>query len=160
MTELPLLKVAPMLALRKERVDVPEWGGAVIVRGLTGSEAFAIVALRSQSLRRVRDEARERAAERARHGEVRGSEGQGAEADPAEPIDLEFGELEAYGRHVAQLLALAVVGENGLGLYSFEEWQVASQHHPAAVRRLQLVAERLSGLDAEAVEKNSPASPS
>ena len=89
--------------------------------------------------------------------------GPGQQADDEaddEPVDLEYDELEAYGRHVSQLLALAVTGDSGIGIYTFEEWQVAAQHYPQVVRRLQMVAERLSGFDAEAVEKNSQASPS
>ena len=152
--ELPLLKAAPTLALRKERVDVPEWGGAVIVRGLTGSEAFAVIAMREQSLRRVREEARERRAARAAQpGRDDGEPGADDSSD--EPIEMEFDEYEGYGRHVAQLLARAVVDANGLSLCTFEDWQVTSQHHPDLVRRLHRVAERLSGLDAGAVEKNS-----
>ena len=55
MADLPVLKAGPVLAMRKERVDVPELGGAVIVRGLMASESFAISAMRQQAVKRLRE---------------------------------------------------------------------------------------------------------
>lgn len=51
MSELKLLQAGPAFDLRKEAVDAPELGGAVVVRGLMASEAFALGAIRSQALR-------------------------------------------------------------------------------------------------------------
>jgi len=141
-----VLQAAPTLPLRKETVPCPELGGAVIVRGLTGSEAFAVSMLKQQAARRARVELAE-AREKA-----------GPDAELPEP-ELSFDEWRMYGSHQAQLLHLAVQGANGMSLYSAAEWDVMPQHHPALVERLAAVAERLSGMNAEDVEKNSPSSP-
>jgi hypothetical protein len=143
--------VAPFV-LRQESVDAPELGGAVIVRGLLASESFAVSAFRSQALRRIREE---------RRGEpATGAEGDAQAAEHAakhatiDPAVLTFDELRLYGSYVSHLLACAVTVGNGMQLYSAAQWEVAGQHHPALLVRLQTVAERLSGLNAEAVEKN------
>ena len=139
-----VLDVLPAVTPRKEQVDVPEWGGAVIVRGLLASEVFAVKAQRQDALRRLR---------------VRRAPG-GEGAEPAEPVDLEFNELRDYGRYQSELLARAVVGRDGVSLYTVDDWESATQQWPAVVSRLLDVAERLSGMHAEDVEKNSPPSPS
>lgn len=153
MSGLPVLKAAPPLVARAETVDVPELGGAVVVHGLLASEAFALTALRSRALRAVREARQEHQAR--------------CQALPPdqphpefEPPELDMAELKLYGRYLSELLAVAVRVENGLGLYSADEWELVGQHHPAVPGRLQAVAERLSGLDAEDVRKNSPSSPS
>ena len=166
MTELQVLQAGPVLEARRETVPVPELGGAVIVRGLMASEVFALEATRSQALRRVREAAVEHQALvrqlQAQHDERVARLGPGAQA-PAfkapewEQPALDFAELRDYARYTTQLLALAVVNPAGLGIYTAEQWEVASQHHPQVVVRLQAAAERLSGLNAEDVEKNSPA---
>lgn len=144
-----VLKAAPPPILRQESVDCPELGGAVIVRGLLASEAFAVGAYRSQALRRVHAE---RAAVAA------AATADGSDAPPAaqtiDPVDLQFDELVAYARYVSHLLACAVTLSNGLQLYTADQWEVAGQHHPKLLPRLQAVAERLSGLNVEDVEKN------
>jgi hypothetical protein len=143
----PLQAAAPFV-LRQESVDAPELGGAVIVRGLLASESFAVSAFRSQALRRIREE---------RRGEpAAGAEGdaQASEHATIDPAVLTFDELRLYGSYVSHLLACAVTVGNGMQLYSAAQWEVAGQHHPALLVRLQTVAERLSGLNAEAVEKN------
>lgn len=137
-----LLKIAPPVAHRKETVEVPEWGGAVVVRGLLASEVFAVVSLRQQAFRRIRSEARE------------------AGGSPAANPELTFDELLQYAAHVPQLLALAVVNGDGISLYSADEWELVGQSSPAVYARLQAVAERLSGMGLEDVAKNSPQSPS
>jgi hypothetical protein len=141
-----VLQAAPTLPLRKETVDCPELGGAVIVRGLTGSEAFAVSMLKQQAARRARTE----------FAEMR--EKAGPEAELPEP-ELTFDEWRQFGGYTSQMLHLAVQGANGMSLYSAAEWEVMPQHHPALVDRLTAVAERLSGMNAEDVEKNSPSSP-
>ena len=55
---------------------------------------------------------------------------------------------------LAQLLHLAVVGPDDRPLLSEEEWERFGGVHFAAALRVFAVAKRLSGLDAEAVEKN------
>jgi hypothetical protein len=147
------LQAAPSVVPRKQTEPVPEWGGDVIVRGLMASEAFAVLALRQQALRRVRSKL---PADPAQPPE--GDQAAPAEAAPAP--DLEFEELRTYGLHISHLLARAVVNAQGLALCTVEEWEIWTQHQPAMCRRLQAVAERLSGLSEEAVEKNSPQSPS
>lgn len=137
-----LLKVAPTVTPRRETVEVPEWGGAVIVRGLLASEAFAVVSHRQQAFRRIRAEA-----------------AAGEQPAGAEPV-LDFQELKQYGSYVPLLLSLAVVNAEGIALYSADEWELVSQAHPGVYARLQPVAERLSGLVAGDVAKNSPQSPS
>lgn len=160
-TAQPLMAV-PRFALRTEVVDCPELGGALSVRGLMASEAFAVEALRSQALRRVVDARREHVErDRARRAQLTAA-GQDPSAMPEAEFDapdLQFAELKAYGRYVAELLAAAVTLANGLQAYDADEWEVVGQHHPALLRRLQGVAERLSGLDAEDVRKNSAPSP-
>lgn len=146
---LPLLKAGPLLEPRSEAVDVPELGGSVVVRGLMASELFAITSMRSQALKSVRKA-------RAEHAEACKAIGPGKPHPPFEAPELSFQELKGYGQYVSQLLASTVTVGNGLALFTAEQWEVAGQHHPGLPQRLQLVAERLSGLDAEDVEKNSP----
>lgn len=169
MDQLTVLQAAPSFELRRETVPAPELGGAVIVRGLMASEAFALGALRSQALRRVRDlrhQHDQRVADmRAKHDEMVASLPPGAQAPAFEPPefeapDLNFTELQVYGRHGSELLARAVVNPAGLELYSAAEWEVVAQHHPDMVARLQAVAERLSGLLTSEVEKKMPPTPS
>lgn len=142
-----VLEFAKPLPVRKETVDVPELGGAVVVRGLMASEVFAVQAYRSQAMRRLREEAAERRAQ--------------AGADAQAPTDasvpaalLTFDELQMYGRYVSHLLAAAVTVASGAPLWSADQWESCAQHHRGLIPRLQAVAERLSGLDAEDVEKN------
>ena len=71
-----------------------------------------------------------------------------------EAPELGFGELRTYGSYISQMLACAVVTPSGLALYTADQWELAGQHHPAMVARLQAAAERLSGLNTEDVEKN------
>lgn len=78
----------------------------------------------------------------------------GATPPEFEPPALGFAELKAYGGYISQMLACTVGTASGLALYSPEQWEVLGQHHPALVARLQAVAERLSGLNTEDVEKN------
>lgn len=137
-----VLKAAPAVTPRKETVPVPEWGGSVIVRGLLASEAFAVVSHRQAAFRRIRTEAAEA----------------GKSADQAP--ELTFDELKQYGSYVPLLLSLAVVNGEGMALYSAADWELVAQSHPGVFNRLQPIAERLSGLVAEDVAKNSPQSPS
>jgi hypothetical protein len=146
MSGLQLLQAGPPVEPRKETVDVPEWGGAVIVRGLLASELFAISGLRSQALRTLR-EARREYAEHCKGLPA------GTQPPPFEAPELSFAEMQAYGRYLSQLLAAAVTVQNGLALYTAEQWEGVPE-------RLQAVAERLSGLNTEDVEKNLPPSPS
>lgn len=60
---------------------------------------------------------------------------------------------EAYGR-VAQLLALSVIDEQDKPLLSEGEWERFGAVHFDVALNLFSVVKRLSGLDAEAVEKN------
>lgn len=146
---LPLLRAGPLLEPRSETVDVPELGGSVVVRGLMASEMFAISSMRSQALKSLR-------LARAEHAEaVKALAPDQPRPAFVAPV-LSFEELRAYGQYVSHLLAAAVTVENGLGLFTSEQWEVAGQHHPGMPQRLQAVAERLSGLDTEDVEKNSP----
>lgn len=143
---LPLLKVGPSLALRKERVDLPELGGSVFVVGLTASQSFAVTAVREQALARL-------------HAELHAQRGKDAKPlDVAERTELlgtlEPSEWQRYGRYVPELLARAVQIEGGLPLYTADEWELMQQHHPALLPRLQRIAERLSGLEAESTKKN------
>ena len=138
-----VLNALPTVAPRKETVAVPEWGGSVIVRGLLASEVFAVTALRQQALRRVRREVAERK-EQPAEGEIEAAD-----------VQVEFDELRSFGRYMSQLLSLAVVGANGLALWTVDDWEAASQTWPDAVKRLLDVAERLSGMVAEDVRKNS-----
>lgn len=137
-----LLKAALPVVARKETVEVAEWSGSVIVRGLRASEMFAVEALRQQALQRARTEA--------------AAAGQHAVEQPV----LTFEELRRYGGHISLLLSIAVEGAGGLSLYTADEWELVSQQWPGVIPRLQKVAERLSGMVLEDVAKNSPQSPS
>lgn len=142
---------------RSERVSCPELGGDVICRGLMASEAFAVMAIRTQAMRRLHRERSALQAERQAGGQ---SEGQGAAPDDDEPTpELQFGELEAYGRYVSHLLARGVRTGNGMAMWTAEQWEVAGQTWPALMDRLQAAVERLSGLASEDVEKNSRTTP-
>jgi hypothetical protein len=149
---LPLLAAAPEIIPRSETVDVPELGGAVIVRGLLASEVFALSGVRGQALRRVREA-------RAEHEARIAALPEGAAQPEFEPPELDWDELRSYGAYITRLLACAVTLKNGLSLYSADQWEVVGQHHPGLPTRLQRIAERLSGLDAEDVQKNSQSSP-
>lgn len=154
-----VLEFAKPPALRKETVDVPELGGAVVVRGLLLRESFAVALLRQQALRRVVAEQREA---RERFEAAVAAANPDAPPPPmptADPATLNFDELLAYGSYVSHLLHCAVLTSTGTPLFSADQWEAVGQHHPQAVQRLQAVAERLSGLDAEDVEKNSASSP-
>lgn len=153
MSHLQVLAAAPEFAARSEAVDLPELGGALLVRGLMASEVFAITGLRSQALRRLREARRE-------YQEHVKSLPPDATPPEFEAPELEFDELVQYGKYVSQLLACSVTLANGLAAYTAQQWEVMVQHHPAVLARLQLVAERLSGLDESEVEKNSKVSQS
>ena len=148
-----MLQAAPPRGPRREVVPVPELGGSIIVRGLMASEVFALSGLRSQALRRVREA-------RVEHAERVAELPKDAPPPEFEAPVLDFDELRLYGRYITELLARAVVLENGLALYTADEWEVVGQHHRGLLERLQATAERLSGLGAEDVQKNSPTSQS
>lgn len=143
-----VLQAAPPVAPRSEQVEVPEWGGSVVVRGLMASELFALEGLRQQALRRVNEAA-------AEHRKAVAKLPPGKSPPDFEAPELDFDELRAYGRYISRLLSCAVEGANGMALYSVDEWELVGQQFRAVAQRLQAVAERLSGLNAEDVEKNS-----
>lgn len=147
MSTLPVLQAAPEVTPRTETVDVSEWGGAVIVRGLTASELFAVQVIREQAIGR----ARQAAAEHAKRVKALPDD---AEKPEFEPPLMNFGELVSYGRYISEMLARAVTSASGLGLYTVEQWELAGQQHPGVLDRLQSVVERLSGLNTEDVRKN------
>lgn len=145
---LPILNSAPPLSPRKETVELPELGGSVIVRGLLASEIFGVIAMRQAALRRLRP------------APAPAADPDGPMQAPEQEPEPDIADYIAYGRHTSQLLALAVVDADGMAFYSADEWEIFAQHHPGAYARLQAEAERLSGLNTEAVAKNSPQSPS
>lgn len=68
-----------------------------------------------------------------------------------------FADLRGAGRnyaHLAKLLSMAVVGDDGQPLLSESEWEIFGGRHFSETLALFGVAQRLSGLDAEVVEKN------
>lgn len=146
-SDLSVLSAAPAVTPRKETVDVPEWGGAVVVRGLTASELFAIQVIRQQAIGR----AQEAVAEHRRRLES-------LPADAPKPQfsapELSFGEAKSYGHYISHMLHAGVTGAAGLPLYSVEQWELSGAEYPAVYERLQAVVERLSGLNAEDVRKN------
>lgn len=158
-----ILQAAPLFEARRETVPAPELGGHVIVRGLMASEAFALAVQREQALApvhtaRAEHEARVRELQAVHADRVRAlpSGTQAPAFVPPEfvPPQLSVADLRAYGRYSSELLALAVVNSAGLGLYTADQWELMTQHHPALRARLEAVAERLSGLAREGVEKN------
>lgn len=68
-----------------------------------------------------------------------------------------FADLREDGKsyaHLARLLAPSVVGDDGQALLTEDEWETFGGQHFAEALELFAVARRLSGLDAEVVEKN------
>lgn len=163
MSDLAILQAAPSFEARQEVVPVPELGGAVIVRGLLASEAFALQAMRQTALRPIHAARHEHQTmvreRRAAHDERARTLPAGVQAPEFvapdfTPPELGFVELRQYAAYTTQLLELAVVNPAGLALYTAREWEVVGQHHHHLLPRLQAVAERLSGLDTEDVQKN------
>lgn len=165
MTTADVLLAGPSFEARQEVCPAPELGGAVIVRGLMAAEAFAVTARRAEALGRVHEA---RADHQALVREQRAKFDQRvAELPPGvpppeweppafRPPALTVAELVQYGRYGSELLHLAVVNPAGLALYTVPQWEVVAQHHPGLCERLRGVAERLSGLIQEDVEKNLP----
>lgn len=110
--------------LRKQTVEVPALGGAVIVRGMYLSEVM---------------ETREL---------VRASNSP-ADGEKPEQVAARVGAL-ACAHTLAKTVGLA----DGRPLWSFQEWEVFGAQHVSDVLRLFDVARSLSGLDSELVEKN------
>jgi hypothetical protein len=108
-----------------EVVNVPEWGGAVMVRGLNAREANRLgVAVTQQS---------------------------------------QSNQTAAQEKFPIELVALAVVDEGGQRLFSDADIEALAQKSGAALMRVFVVAQRLSGLDtvsAEQLAKNSESGPS
>lgn len=113
--------------LPRELVEVPEWGGAVWVRGLTGAERADYM----QALVEIDDKGKARA--RVGQGELR-------------------------------LAYLCMCDEGGARLFdSGPDLEALGRKSSQALRRVVEVAERLSGIGADAVERaegNSEATPS
>lgn len=68
-----------------------------------------------------------------------------------------FADLRTNGKsyaHIARLLAVSVVGEDGLPLLTESEWEAFGGSNFEAALDLFGVARKLSGLDAEVIEKN------
>ena len=110
--------------LQREPVPVPEWGGTVLVRALSGTERDA----------------------------------------------FEAGIVHPNGRRMtytldklrARLVALSIVDEAGVRLFSDKDVVVLGRKSAAALDRVYNVAQRLSGLSAEDVDelvKNSASGP-
>lgn len=56
--------------------------------------------------------------------------------------------------HMATLLAMTVIGDDGKPLLTDAEWEAFGATHFDAALRLFAVVKRLAGLDSETVEKN------
>lgn len=73
---------------------------------------------------------------------------------------LEISIVDGYAR-MASMLAACVFADNETGervpLYSAEEWERVGARHYAATLKLWDVTRRLSDIDGEEAEKNSPA---
>lgn len=69
-----------------------------------------------------------------------------------EPVDI--AERRANGDMAVRLAAVGVVDEDGRPLLSFAQWAAMSARHGADVFGLAGEVMRLSGADAEAIEKN------
>ena len=68
-----------------------------------------------------------------------------------------FADLRTHGKsyaHIARLLAVSVVGDDGLPLLTESEWEAFGGSNFEAALDLFGVARKLSGLDAEVIEKN------
>lgn len=109
--------------LQKELVEVPEWGGAVYVRALTGTERDAF----EQSMIEMRTVRRGRREETVR--------------------ELRLQNLRA------RLCAMTICDENGNRLFTDADIQLLGQKSASALNRVFEVAQRLSGLRDEDVEE-------
>lgn len=147
MSDLKLLAAAPTMVLKKEAVDAPELGGAVLARGLMGSELFAVQVYRDQALRRQREA-------QAHHARLQAVATEGAPVAETDGPQMSFDELRSYGLYISHMLACSVTTANGMALYTAEEWEICGSQHPGLVDRLQAVVERLSGMNSEDVRKN------
>jgi len=109
--------------LEKELVEVPEWGGAVYVRALTGAERDAF----EQSMvemRTVRQGRRQETVREMRLQNIR-----------------------------ARLCALTICDEEGNRLFTDADVQALGRKSASALNRVFQVAQRLSGLTDEDVEE-------
>lgn len=146
MAELSVLQAGPVLTCRTETVDLPELGGAVVVRGLLASELFAVSVYRDQALRRLHEA-------QAQHSRSVAAAADGQAPGFVAP-QMSFEELRAYGLYVSHMLAASVTVANGLSMYTADEWEVCGQQYAGVIDRLQTVVERLSGMNSEDVRKN------
>ncbi len=106
--------------LTTEIVEVPEWGGSVIVRGLTGLERGKFQSsLISQDGKVV--------------------EGRKKTRKPAFGIDISFAEI--------RLVAYCVVDKKGKRIFSDRDVKALGEKSGLALSRVGDVAQRLSGLD-------------
>lgn len=117
-----VLTAAEILAandLMVEEVGMPEWGGVVLVRGLTGAERDAF----EQSVMRVDGTGKRR--------KVR--------------TDL--------ANFRAKLVAKCVVDEAGRRVFSDDQVEALGEKNAAALERVFVVVQRLSGMSQEDVEE-------
>lgn len=115
-------------SVRKETIAVAELGGEVVVRGTMLDERLALV--------------------------FGASPATGA-ADDEPGADLEEEDPRRKYRHIARLLAYAVVDANGEPIYTVDEWAEFGGQHFGATLQLYSAARRLSGMDADEAKKNS-----
>lgn len=108
-----------------EDVPVPEWGGEVRVKALTGDERDAFEA--SNLIRRT----------------VRGPKGRG------EKIDVQYNSVGVRAR----LVAVCVIGEDGKPLFSEDDVHALGSKSARALNRVVEVSQRLSGLTDEDIEE-------
>ena len=115
--------------LPTEDVEVPEWGGTVRVKGLTGKDRDAF--------------------EASIVGDTAATKGQSRRLNMANMR--------------ARFVALSIVDEQGVRLFSDGDVAALGAKSAAALQRVYVVAQRLSGLTDEDVEElagNSEAAPS
>ncbi len=114
----------PQAEVPQETVDVPELGGAVIVRGLDMPGLLRYAAARQALLEPLPGE---------------------TEADAQE---------RAGGALIAVLLAACVVLADGRPVYTAAQWSGFGARHPAAAMSLWRAVQRASGTDPDAEKKS------
>lgn len=116
-------KEVAAVALPQETVDVPAIGGTVLVRGMTLPQLL----------------------------HFRATGRRAAEPQPGE--DAAAAAERAGGELVPQLLAVCVVLDDGLPVYSAAEWAAFGSQHPGPTLELWERAIALSGADLDAEKK-------
>jgi len=110
--------------IKIELVEVPEWGGNVYVKGMTGAER-----------------------DKFEGGIVRIGAVPGKRGKPGTPGKLDLTDLRA------KICSMTICDADGKRLFTEEDVQALSQKSAAALQRVFVVAQKLSGIGEEDIEE-------